>query len=116
MLRYVQPVVLIVMTVWAVLDAVRSGVFVWGTFGAYSSIPYLLVLGMLSQLIATTRSVSRNAMGLFLLMFIGYWMALGSLTPSSFASSKDVEWAFLFVACITAASVMAAGMAVQKEL
>jgi len=115
-MRKLFPILLILVTAWAVLDAVRSGVFVWGTFGAYSSIPYLLVLGMLSQLVAATRSVSRNAMGLFLLMFIGYWMALGSLTPSSFASSKDVEWAFLFVACITAASVMAAGMAVQKEL
>ena len=109
-------VLLMLITVWVVIEAVERGVFVWGAFGAYSSIPYLIVLGMLAQGIASTRSVSRNAQGVFLLMFIGYWTALGSLTPSSFASTKDMEWALEFLAYITAASVMAAGMAVQKEL
>lgn len=96
--------------------AIVSGSFRWGAYGNYSWIPYILLLGMVCSIVPVVRSKNKDVTGVFLLFFFGYTGALVQMKPIGPEIANGIGWLFEFAAVITGGMVIAAGMALVREL
>ena len=101
--------------IWAVWSAFRHGVLAWGALGDYSLFVYVLVLGLLCSGFVFMQGRSESLKAAFLLLFLGYGMALTGAKPMGHLSI-EMGWLFDFVACTTGFAIIAAGVVLEQRI
>lgn len=114
-LGWILPLTVLAYCLWAVYEAVGSGVLKWGALGEYSLFAYVLLLGLVSSGFVFLRVGTQYVSGLFLLLFLGYGQALMAIKPIG-QVPVEMRWAFDFVGYTTACAVIAAGMVLERML